>query len=464
VNAFGILFVAANLALLLRLPRRWAFFPLLMGGIYMTPGQAIELGPFHFTAIRLLVGGGILRVLMRGERISGGASTLDRMMVIWAAWVVGSSFFHSSPGSAVVTRLGIAWECLGFYWLMRVFVRNIDDFLLVAQTLLVLLIPLAAEMMIEKATGRNLFAALGYVAEQPAVRNGRVRAQGPFAHAILAGTAAAVSLPLAFLCWRRHRKLALAGLVATGGMVIASASSGPLMTLFSILGALGIWKIRHHLRSIRWAAILGLLTLNMVMHDPVYYLMARIDLSGGSTGYFRAALIHSALGHLGEWWFAGTDYTRHWMGSGVAANTAHTDITNHYLGMGVLGGLPLMLLFIGVLCAAFAVVGRARQRAREEGPGQEFVVWTMGSILFGHAATFMSVSYFDQTNLFLYMLLAGIAALQEPQSPLCATAAEGAVGSSPEYACDAYGCQGQFSTIIQDLGGRETVTSYDCEK
>ena len=65
--------------------------------------------------------------------------------------------------------------------------------------------------------------------------------------------------------------------------------------------------------------------------------------------YHRAALIESAIKHLDEWWLAGTDYTRHWMPSGIPANENHTDLTNHYIAMGVMGGLLLLLLFIWLL-------------------------------------------------------------------------------------------------------------------
>jgi hypothetical protein len=39
------------------------------------------------------------------------------------------------------------------------------------------------------------------------------------------------------------------------------------------------------------------------------------------------------------------------------------------------------------------------------------MIWTLGAILFGHAATWMSVSYFDQTVVFLYLILAAIGAV-----------------------------------------------------
>ena len=151
-----------------------------------------------------------------------------------------------------------------------------------------------------------------------------------------------------------------------------------------------------------------LVVLNFIMNDPVYYLLARIDLTGKSTGWHRAALIDAAVKHLNEWWFAGTDYTRHWMPTGVYWTQDHTDITNHYLKMGVWGGLPLMIAFIVVMASAFTSVGKALDLSRNEPLKHQFHIWVLGVIFFGHAVSFISVSYFDQTIVFFYLSLAVI--------------------------------------------------------
>ena len=56
---------------------------------------------------------------------------------------------------------------------------------------------------------------------------GKIRANGPFLHSILAGTVGAVCMPLAVLFWQRNRKLCLLGVLATGLIVVSSSSSGP---------------------------------------------------------------------------------------------------------------------------------------------------------------------------------------------------------------------------------------------
>src|SRR5438067_1922570 len=90
----AILFFLAAGFFLLRLPRRWAPLPLLIGATYMTQGQQIELGPFHFTVIRMLLGVGILRVILRKERIVGGWCKLDRWMALFGLGVICTSVFH----------------------------------------------------------------------------------------------------------------------------------------------------------------------------------------------------------------------------------------------------------------------------------------------------------------------------------------------------------------------------------
>jgi hypothetical protein len=169
--------------------------------------------------------------------------------------------------------------------------------------------------------------------------------------------------------------------------------------------------VRDSLRAIRWFMLLAVVALDLVMNDPVYFLMARIDMTGGSAGWHRAQLIRSSLEHLDEWWLAGTDYTRGWMATGQV-NEAHTDITNHVLAAGVIGGLPLMVLLIMTLIAAFRAVGRALRQSEHASLEHRFLTWTLGATLFGHVVNFLAIALFDQSVVFYYLVLAAIGAVQ----------------------------------------------------
>lgn len=434
MNGFGYLFTILMVALVWALPRRWVALPFLMGVGYMPIAQEIEIGALHFPITRILITVGFLRTMAKGERIAGGINTLDRFMIWWAVWAVVSSFFHVSGEQ--LSRMGMVFTALGTYFLFRIFVQDQEDLYNVFKIVCIIFVPLAASMLVEKMTGKNSFAIFG---DAPAValsRHGKFRAQGPFAHAILAGTSGAACLPMALLLWRHNRKFALIGVVAAVSIVFASGASGPVVTALMILLGMGLWIYRSHLNIIRWAAVAFIVFLSLVMKDPVYYLIARIDITGGSTGYHRAVLIDAAIKHLSEWYLIGTDYTRHWMPTGVYWNPNHTDITNHYLAMGVWGGMPLLLLFIGILWAAFKAVGNALEVTWEQPVEEQFLIWTLGATLFGHAASFLSVSYYDQSVVFLYLLLANIGCLQAITSASQVAADESLASEDLKYEPD----------------------------
>jgi hypothetical protein len=411
LNLFLILFLVLACLLLLGLPRQWAAIPLVIGATYMSMDRSIDVAGLHFTASRILLIFGILRILMKGERIAGGLNKLDRMLITWGVWTVFSSCFHNDVMSDFIFRLGMVLNVLGFYFLIRVFVRDRESFFRICKIIIIALLPIAFEMINEAKTGRNLFSMIGGISEFSDIRGGKVRAQGPFDHSILAGTVGAVCLPLAVLFWKSNRKLALLGLAVTGSMVLTSKSSGPLMTLIFVVFGLCFWKFRKYMRLIRWSAVLGVLLLAMVMNAPVYFLLDRFNLTGHSTGWHRAALIQGAITHVDDWWLGGTDYTRDWTPE-AGFDENNTDVTNHYIRMAVWGGLPMMMLFIGSLVIAFKMVSKALHAHRSAPFQEQFLLWTLGCILFGHVTAMVSISYFDQSVFFLYFVLAAISTLQ----------------------------------------------------
>lgn len=411
MNKFALVFTIVNVIALLTLPRRWAFLPLLVGTSYMTLGQGIEIGPFTFTIIRMLVAVGVLRVFLRSERLTGGTNGMDWLMLIWALWAVFSSFFHNDVSSALTFRLGLIYNACGIYFLLRIFCQSIEDITRLCKFTAILLFPVAVAMLYEKMTSNNLFSVLGGVSAIPEIREGRIRGQGPFAHSILAGTVGAVCIPFMIGLWKQHRNIAFIGLLSCLSIIMASSSSGPIMSAMAAIGALFLWHFRNEMRIVRWLAVFGYISLEIVMKAPAYFLISRIDIVGGSTGWHRSRLIQRAFENLHEWWFAGTDYTRHWMPTGVQWSGDHTDITNYYLKMGVIGGLPLMLLFILILYKGYSFLGQTMQQSSHLPREFRFMLWALGAALFAHTVTFIAVSYFDQSFVFIYLTLAAISSV-----------------------------------------------------
>lgn len=410
MNSLTVVFLMVNVAILMLVSRRWAPLPLLVGACYVPAYLSIDLGPLHFTAIRVLVAFGVVRLMIRQEWPTGGINSIDRAMIVWALWLLVSGFFHKDPTGTFIFRLGLVYDACGVYVLIRSFCRNMDDISGICQLTAILLVPLSMEMLNEKITVHNLFSILGG-ADAPEVREGKVRAFGPFGHAILAGTAGAVCLPMMIGLWGLHRKTSFTGIVACSVIIFSSASSGPILSAAAGIFALYMWRYRHLIPRLLKLLIPGYIALDLYMKDPAYYIIARIDLTGGSTSWYRCRLIESTIEHFSEWWLIGTDYTRHWMWVVVDWSTDHTDITSHYIQMGVWGGLPLLLLFIFVLVNGFNGISKALEDQFITSPNLRFMIWTLGASLFAHTATFVSVSYFDQSFVFLYLTLAAISTM-----------------------------------------------------
>jgi hypothetical protein len=295
------------------------------------------------------------------------------------------------------------------YFLFRNWIRDAGEIADIAKALAIILAPVALEMATERFTGRNNFSVFGYVPAAVDMREGKFRAQGPFGHSILAGTVGAVCFPLMLGIWSRHRRSALIGMLVCLFMVFASASSGPIMSLLIGIGSMVMWYQRPMVSVLRWAAVGVYIAAQLTMSRPAYYLISMIDLTGGSTGWHRSQLIEQTLAHFGEWWFAGTDVTRHWMPNGVPiGNGNHIDITNYYISLAVLGGLPSMLLVIFILYKAFSWVGKILLHDDNLQEKDQFMVWCLGAGLVAHAATSISVAYFDQSMIFFWLNIAVI--------------------------------------------------------
>lgn len=408
MTPFTIIFLLINATALLVLPRHLAILPLLVGCCYMTVSQSVNLGPVNCTVIRVLVATGIVRVLMRGEKVAGGMVGMDKLMLAWMTWIVLSSSIFPGDKSPFVFNLGQAYNIGGIYFLIRIFCSDLRDLVGITKIIAWLLAPIAIEMIMEHLTGRNLFSVFGAYLN---MRDNKFRAQGPFAHAILAGSVGGACFPLMVGIWQKHRRESIIGMIACLVMVGASNSSGPIMSLMIAVFALIIWRFRDQTHHMRMGAVIGYLALEMVTNRPAYYIIDYIDLTGSSTGWHRARLIQSAIEHLSEWWLAGTNYTRDWVATGVSSSPNHTDITNYYLLMGVWAGLPLMLLFIVMIWTGFRYVGRVvRKQELLEADGP-FIVWSLGAALFAHTATCISVAYFDQSYVFMFFCLAATASL-----------------------------------------------------
>ena len=250
MNVASLIFLVLSSGAILLLPRRWAPLPLLATCCYMSVGQGVELGSVSLPIFRIVLAFGIFRAIIKREGLPGHLNTVDKLMIWMGIWLVLASLFHQQlPGAGVPFTLGLVVEVVSIYFLTRIWCRDFSELFSVIQVVAWLLVPVAAAMAAEHVLETNLFAAFGGASEHIYIRDGKIRAQGPFQHPILAGTVGAVCFPLMVGIWQRHRLVSVVGMAASAVMVFASTSSGPLMSLLLGAAALVLWKRRSWLQQ-----------------------------------------------------------------------------------------------------------------------------------------------------------------------------------------------------------------------
>ena len=388
--------------------KRYIFLALLIIGATITHMQRLVIGSYDFTMIRLLLLGVFLRALLRNDTWRFHWTRMDTLFVFYVLTISVAYIALRRTPAAVTNRLGFAFDAFLAFFAVRLYFRSVEQVRILMRGFVVVLLLVAITMTIEQLIRYNVFSVFGGVSAVTGMREGRLRAQGAFSHAILAGTFGAVFLPL---CWALRGRLSLsdrrfAGIGIGGGivMVLASSSSGPILSLMAALFGMAMWHYRHYTRLLlRWSVV-GLVALHFYMQAPVWHLISRIDLVGGSTGWHRYSLIDQSIRNFREWALFGVHTTGHW-GWGL------NDVTNMFVAQAVNGGFLTLVLFVLLIRSGFRHVGSAM--ASSPSVAHERLSWAWGVVLFAHCVSFFGVSYFGQMNFFWYLTLGVLCALPQ---------------------------------------------------
>jgi hypothetical protein len=405
-----VLMVIAILLVFL-LPRRWVLVPL-MFAIFLLPSQSFVIGGFHLFVSRILILAGLGRAMAsrspNSHLFGGGYNAVDTLFILYAIFHVSAFVLLYREMGALANQLGFLWDLLGGYFLMRFLIQDDDDVQRTIKIFSVVAAVLAATVLYEKFYDVNLYGLIAGHPIIPEIRNGSIRAQGPFHHAILAGTFGATLLPLFFWLWKsgKSKLLGLIGMLASSAITFASASSTPASAYLAGILAICFWPIRGRMRMVRWGIVLAILALNMVMRAPVWWALEHVDLAGGSAGEHRAELVDNFIRHFGDWWLIGTKDNAKW-------GFEMWDQSNQYIADGESGGVATFICLIGVISVSFRRIGISRRSLQGDRP-QEWYVWLLGAALFSHTVAFLGISYFDQTRVTWYALLAMILATTAP--------------------------------------------------
>ncbi len=391
------------IALIFVLPRRQAIIPLLLGTFLVPLGQVIVVAGIHFPVLRVL----ILCAFLRRSADKKSDAAADKMDPIGKAatwWIVLTSVFFAfqwMEAGAFIKTAGSLIDSLAGYWAVRYFIRERDDVVVAIKTLAYIAIVSAPCMIAEHLLHFNVFSILGGVPAVPAMRDGGIRAQAAFAIYLDAGVFGGMLIPLFIWLWSaKYRAAACMGLMGATVMVLTSNSSTPVLSYVSGLFALFCWPLRTRMRAIRWAFVLILVALHLVMNGPVWALIARVDVVGSSSGWHRYALVDNFIRHFSSWWLIGYKDFSNW-------GWDMWDLCNEYVSMGLCGGLAGFVAFILVISRSFGGLGTARKLVSGNRK-EEWFLWCLGACLFSNVVGFFGIAYAAQMNIVFFTLLAAI--------------------------------------------------------
>jgi hypothetical protein len=405
--------IAAGLLIVFS-PRHKALVAFVVVSLLIPTDQVLVLGGLHFPMLRLLALFGMARMVKaklssKQAIFSGGLNNLDRVIILLTMFVAIDAVLLFQEAGAAVYQIGNLYTVFGVYFLLRFLIRDLRDVERLVRTLTYVVAVVAIIMAIEQATGHNPYAALGGARSSSYAdlmeRDGRFRATGCFEHPLLAGAFGATQIPLFVLLWSRGRKQRLhaaIGLISCTIIVVASNSSTPILAYAAGIMALLLWPLRAWMRTIRWGIVGVLAGLHVVMKAPVWHLIARVDISGGSSSYHRFMLVDQCIRHFNDWWLLGVKSTYEW-------GWDMWDTCNQYVATAEYSGLLPFLLFIGIFVYGFKYLGGARKATRDR--REQYLAWALGAALFANLVAFWGISYVDQIVVLWYGVLASISAV-----------------------------------------------------
>jgi hypothetical protein len=409
LHPFVALEMAIAIVLILSLPRKSAVGAFLWMIFVVPLGQVVVLGGVHFTVLRIIVLAGLARRATSKRASSPGGSAfdynpIDRLVTLWAlsALVINSVEWMQTP--ALIANLGDCLDLLGGYLVLRFLIQDQDDVRHTLKVFAVITVVMGCCMINEQVTHQNIFGLLGGISLYPQIREGKLRSQGAFGVYIDAGVFGANLIPLFIWMWseRRSRGAAAMGMVGAITMVLTCNSSTPLLSFAAGILGLCLWRFRNSMRLLRRGLVIVLVGLHLVMKGPVWSLIARVDLTGSSSGYHRYYLVDNCIRHFSDWWLIGYKDYGSW-------GWDMWDLSNQFVAVALTGGLLTLMIFVSTLSRSFSLLGTARKYMAMAGDGkEEWFLWCLGATVFAHITGWFGCSYMAQMEQTLSALLAMI--------------------------------------------------------
>jgi hypothetical protein len=416
MHPFYLIVMLLMIALILGLPKKYVIVPFTIG-IFLVPiDQQVYAIGVHWLSNRIITLAGLVRVVLlsstKDTPFAGGLTSIDR---VFAGYILCESaafvlLYHN--GGAVINQFGFLIDCLVTYVLVRAMINNEEAINRTLNCLAGLTVILAAAMVYEQIARQNMFGILGGAHIIPEIREGKVRSQAAFQHSLTAGVVGAALLPLFLALWSsgKSRYMAVAGVAGSTIMTICSQSSTPLLAWVAGVAGICLWPLRAHMRTLRRGLVVAILVLHLIMKAPVWFLIARIDLTGSSSGYHRAEVVDQFIGHFSDWWMIGTSNAGNW-------GWDLWDTQNEFVHVGETGGLLALVLFIVLIKRSYTRIGASLKSAANR--KAEWRIWLLGTAMFSNLVAFFGVNYFDQSRVGWFILLAIIVTATKVKTSSC---------------------------------------------
>lgn len=400
--AAAVLIFASTLAILF-FPRRYlAGVPILVL-VGVTEAQHIQIWDLNLAPVRLLCLAFVARLVARGEWRRVKWCRLDLLYLLVFPLPPALAVLRGS-GYLAAQNAALGFDASVSYVFGRIALAGESDWKRFFGAAAFVGVPVAILFVYEALTAHNLFSVFGGVAETTRVRDGKLRAQGAFAHPILAGVWFVTLLPLCLVFVRRSGAiLSVASVLLVGSMVAvvyAVDSSTPVAGILACALLAAAYPWRAYFKNWRLAVVL-LLIVHFVSKSGLHGLLfTRVTLVSGSTGFHRYRLYEAAGQNFWGWAVLGLDSTAAW-------GWHLFDCTSEYLVNGIRGGVWLIIAHIAFYVGIFRRLGLRFVR-RDSQAGFYYAVFLVVAI---QCFQYLGVSYFGQIVMLAGTVAGGAATL-----------------------------------------------------
>ncbi|HEX8814381.1 MAG TPA: hypothetical protein VF753_02675, partial [Terriglobales bacterium] len=148
---------------------------------------------------------------------------------------------------------------------------------------------------------------------------------------------------------------------------------------------------------------------------PVWSLIAKIDITGGSSSYHRYYLVDNCIRHFSDWWLIGCTNYGDW-------GFDMWDLCNQFVAAALTGGLITLILYLMIFQRTFRDIGLARKRVQGD-KRQEWLFWCLGAALFSNVVAHFGINYMYHLSIYFWILLVciSVSTLEVLRSPKPAT-------------------------------------------